>query len=261
MKSSPTKIASCLAAAATADPFYAAYGNALVGPSGISAAWPTAVGFGRQSTVYGARPYAYGKRSADADADAFYGYGYGLPLAYGRGVAAHPGVATSFTARSPQGLHGVVGHYYGKRSADADAFYGYYGHGVGIYNNNVYSGFTGNHYANGLPGRSFAAVTRGKRSADAEADAFYGYGNALVGPSGVSAAWPTAVGYGHQSTVYGARPYVYGKRSADAEAEADPYYGYGYGRAYGYGLGYHGYHHGGYYGHGYGHGYGYGYYG
>merc|ERR1712038_2208708 len=220
-------IASCLAAAATADPFYAAYGNALVGPSGISAAWPTAVGFGRQSTVYGARPYAYGKRSADADADAFYGYGYGLPLAYGRGVAAHPGVATSFTARSPQGLHGVVGHYYGKRSADADAFYGYYGHGVGIYNNNVYSGFTGNHYANGLPGRSFAAVTRGKRSADAEADASYGYG----------------------------------KRSADAEAEADPYYGYGYGRAYGYGLGYHGYHHGGYYGHGYGHGYGYGYYG
>merc|ERR1712088_61665 len=203
-------IASCLAAAATADPFYAAYGNALVGPSGISAAWPTAVGFGRQSTVYGARPYAYGKRSADAD---------------------------------------------------ADAFYGYYGHGVGIYNNNVYSGFTGNHYANGLPGRSFAAVTRGKRSAEAEADAFYGYGNALVGPSGVSAAWPTAVGYGHQSTVYGARPYVYGKRSADAEAEAeaDPYYGYGYGRAYGYG--YHGYHHGGYYGHGYGHGYGYGYYG
>merc|ERR1719447_1011518 len=161
-------IASCLAAAATADPFYAAYGNALVGPSGISAAWPTAVGFGRQSTVYGARPYAYGKRSADADADAFYGYGYGLPLAYGRGVAAHPGVATSFTARSPQGLHGVVGHYYGKRSADADAF--------------------------------------------------YGYGNALVGPSGVSAAWPTAVGFGHQSTVYGARGLVYGKRSADADA-------------------------------------------
>merc|ERR1711887_109973 len=96
-------------------------------------------------------------------------------------------------------------------------------------------------------------------AAMAEADAFYGYGNALVGPSGISAAWPTAVGYGHQSTVYGARPYAYGKRSADAEAEADPFYGYGYGRAYGYGLGYHGYHHGGYYGHGYGHGYGYGY--
>merc|ERR1711913_239975 len=164
---------------ADADAFYGAYGNALVGPSGVSPAWPTAVGYGHQTTVYGARPY-YGKRSADADA--YYGYGYGLA----RGVAVHPGVATSYTHRSPQGLHGLVGHYYGN--------------GVGIYNNNVYSGFHGNHYANGLPGRSFAAVTRGKRS-------------------------------------------------AEAEAEADPYYGYGYGRAYGYGHGYGYGHHGGYYGH------------
>merc|ERR1712192_145998 len=104
-----------------------------------------------------------------------------------------------------------MGHYLGKRSADADAYYGY---GVGIYNNNIYSGYHGNHYANALPGHSFAAVTRGKRS-------------------------------------------------AEAEAEADPYYGhgYGYGRAYGYGHGYGHGHHGGYYGHGYGHGYGYGYHG
>merc|ERR1712203_362310 len=50
-----------------------------------------------------------------------------------------------------------------------------------------------------------------------------------------------------------------GKRSAEAEAEADPYYGHGYahgyGHGYGYGVGHHlgyGYgHHGGYYGHGY----------
>merc|ERR1719221_1280802 len=117
---------------ADADAYYGAYGNALVGPSGISPAWPTAVGYGHQSTVYGARGHYLGKRSADA----YYGYGYGLGL----GVAAHPGVATSYVARSPQGLHGVVGHYYGKRSADADAYYGY-GYGVGILNNNVYSGF------------------------------------------------------------------------------------------------------------------------
>merc|ERR1712126_250647 len=141
--------------------------GALVGPSGISPAWPTAVGYGLQSTVYGARGHYLGKRSADA----YYGYGYGLGL----GVAAHPGAATSYVARSPQGLHGIVGHYYGKRGADADAYYGY-GYGVGILNNNVYSGFHGNHYANGLPGRSFAAVTRGKRSAEAEADPYYGYG-------------------------------------------------------------------------------------
>merc|ERR1712008_15549 len=139
-----------------------------------------------QSTVYGARPhlgygYHYGKRSADADADAYYGYGHGLAYAgeYSYGLPGH-----SYTAVSR--VHGL-GHY-GKRSADADAdgYYGYgyghglgygYGHGVGIHNNNVYSGFTGNHYATALPGHSFAAVTRGKREAeaDAEADAYYGY--------------------------------------------------------------------------------------
>jgi len=260
-------IASCLAAATLAAPEAEAalYGNALIGPGGVAPAWPSAVGYGVQSTVYGARPYGhlaygYGKRSADADADAYYGYGHGLAFAggysyglpghsyaavsrvhglgyygkrsadadadadadayygyglgyghglaygygrgygYGLGVAHHGGHATSFVARSPQGLRG-------KRSADADAYYGLvghglaYGYGVGIQNNNVYSGFTGNHYATALPGHSFAAVTRGKR--EAEADAFYGY----------------------------------------------------YGRGYGYG------HHGGYYGRGYGHGYGYGYYG
>merc|ERR1711862_162767 len=67
----------------------------------------------------------YGKRSADAEADptllyGAYGYGYpaygAYPYAYGyralAAVAAHPGAATSFVARSPQGL--------GKRSAEAD---------------------------------------------------------------------------------------------------------------------------------------------
>merc|ERR1712039_565476 len=99
----------------------------------------------------------------------------------------------------------------------------------------------------------------GKRSADAEAEAdpylLYGgyYGHAY------GYGYPYA--YGH----YG----YYGKRSADAEpaaapeaeAAADPYYGY-YGLGY-HGLGYRAY--GGYYGHGlgyYGYGHGlYGYYG
>merc|ERR1711950_23736 len=84
------------------------------------------------STCFGCRPgYVYGKRSADAEpeaeADAYYGYpygygyrhfgyGYGYRYRYGlAGVAAHPGAATSFVARSPQGL--------GKRSAEP--FYGY----------------------------------------------------------------------------------------------------------------------------------------
>ena len=69
------------------------------------------------STCFGCR----GKRSADADADAYYGYpaygyaGYGY-APYGlyrpTGVAGHPGAASSYVARSPQGL--------GKRSADAE---------------------------------------------------------------------------------------------------------------------------------------------
>merc|ERR1711999_39615 len=82
--------------------------------------WPGVSTPYSQSTCYG----CYGKRSADADADALYGYygyapyAYGVApyrYGYGLGVAGHPGAATSFVARSPQGL--------GKRSAEP--FYGY----------------------------------------------------------------------------------------------------------------------------------------
>ena len=209
------QIVSCLAALALAepeaDPYYGyyghgllAHGNTLVGPGGLSPAWPTTVGLGFQSTVYGAR----GKRSADADADAdaYYGYGHGL----GYGLAYHGGHATSYTHRSPQGLSLGHGFYYGKRSADP----AYHPYGLVLsHNNNVYSGFTGNHYATGLPGHSFAAVTHlGKREAEptadadaeAEADPYYGY-----------------YGYGRR---YG---YGLGYRG---------YYGHGYGLGYGYGY-------------------------
>merc|ERR1712165_250206 len=210
-------IISCLAALALgapeadADPYYGyyghgllAHGNTLVGPGGLSPAWPTTVALGFQSTVYGAR----GKRSADADADAdaYYGYGYGL----GYGLAYHGGHATSYSHRSPQGLSLHHGLYYGKRSADP----AYHPYGLVLsHNNNVYSGFTGNHYATGLPGRSFAAVTHlGKREAEptadaeaeAEADPYYGY-----------------YGYGRR---FGYGGYYGG------------YYGRGYGLGYGYGY-------------------------
>merc|ERR1711864_25881 len=150
---------------------------------------------------------------------------------------------------------------------------------------------------------SFLAVVT-LAAPEADADAYYG---------SLAATWPSAYGYGVQSTCYGCRGHFVGKRSADAaygygyvpsiylhpsstygisqlhpsgssfqhvtrlhkreaeaEPEADAYYGYygrgyglGYGHGYGHGLGYHGlgYSHGGYYGHGYGHGYGYGYHG
>ena len=103
-----------------------------------------------------------------------------------------------------------LNNHYGKRSADP----AYHPYGLVLsHNNNVYSGFTGNHYATGLPGHSFAAVTHlGKREAeptadadaDAEADPYYGY-----------------YGYGRR---YG---YGLGYRG---------YYGHGYGLGYGYGY-------------------------
>merc|ERR1712226_329078 len=66
------------------------------------------------------------------------------------------------------------------------------------------------------------AAKWGKRSADSEADAYYGYGG--YGGYGLGSYGAYNLGYG-----YGG----YGKRSADSEADA--YYGYGgYG---GYGLG------------------------
>merc|ERR1711981_1106558 len=102
--------------------------------------WPGVSAPGVSSTCYGCRPHhLYGKRSAEAEADPAHFYGaYGYPYAYGypaygyryglAGVAAHPGAATSFVARSPQGL--------GKRSADAEAdpalLYGAYPYAYGF---------------------------------------------------------------------------------------------------------------------------------
>merc|ERR1712165_672682 len=82
-------------------------------------------------------------------------------------------------------------------------------------------------------------------SAEADADAWYGYGGYLH-----QQAWPGARGPGFEGTCYGCRVpthHFIGKR----EAEAEPYYGYG-----GYGYGGYGYGHG----YGYGRGYGYGHY-
>merc|ERR1712226_1180690 len=93
-------VASC---EAEADPgyFYGAY------PALYNAYpnWPGVTTPFGQSTCFGCR----GKRSADAEADPAYFY---APYGYGYG---YPGAATSFVARSPQGV--------GKRSADAEPGY------------------------------------------------------------------------------------------------------------------------------------------
>jgi len=115
--------------------------------------WPGVSTPFASSTCFGCR----GKRSADAEAeaDAYYGhfgYGYGYPYAayrvgyHGLGVAGHPGLATSYTARSVQGL--------GKRSADAepeaeaDAYYGYHGYGHGY---GYGLGYRSAYYGHGYP--------------------------------------------------------------------------------------------------------------
>jgi len=118
--------------------------------------WPGVATPYYSSTCFGCR----GKRSADAEADAYYGYpGYGFGYGYGYPAYGY-GHATSFEARSPQGLRG-------KRSAEA------YGYG--------YAPFA-YHYGPGIAGHPGAATSfvarspqglRGKRSADAEAH--YGY--------------------------------------------------------------------------------------
>merc|ERR1712126_240532 len=201
-------IASCLAVAtlasaeADADAYYGS----------ISPAWPTTLGYGVQSTCYGCRGHYIGKRSAEADP--YYGYGYAAPFyRYGHGDAHHGGHATSFVARSPQGLHGVYGHYIGKRSAEADPSYGYgyvapiygYGHGISQLHPGVAS--------------SFQAIHRlHKREAEAEpeADAYYGYGYGL--------GYGHRLGYGHHLGYHGL-----GYTHAG-------YYGHGYGHGYGYGY-------------------------
>merc|ERR1712117_30398 len=164
-------------AEAEADPalLYGAYGYA--GVPYAYGAYPYACGL---TAAYGlagevAAPTAsgylnlYGKRSADAEADPalLYGaYGYAAPYAYGAypygyryglaGVAAHPGAATSFVARSPQGL--------GKRSADADPalLLGTYGYGPYVTGNTYGYGPSGYGISQGHPGAasSFQSVTR-----------------------------------------------------------------------------------------------------
>merc|ERR1711964_140561 len=143
--------------------------------------------------------------------------------------------------------------YYGKRSADAepapaadakaeaDPWYGYYGHGYGL---GYYGGYYGGHYGYpyyGYYGKRFAdAEAAPAPKADAKADPYLLYGGYY--------------GLGHH--YYGGYPYYgyYGKRSAEAEpapapaadAKADPWYGY-----------YGGHYYGGNPYYGYGHGYGY----
>jgi len=150
-----------------------------------------------------------------AAADPFYAYGYGRALG---GAGLHP-TGASFSNRSPQGL--------GKREAEADAYSGGFIRqarpGLAVF---------GLHH-NGVG--AFAHPV-GKRDADAEA---FGYGYAPVLAKGYP-SWPGVVAPGFESTCYGCG---LGKRSADAEADADAAYYTQRSPQGAYGLGYYGYGH------------------
>merc|ERR1740128_172862 len=148
-----TLLFTCLVAAAKADAdadaAYLAYGYghpyAYAGVPFGSSSGLDPITQGLDPVTQGALPYAgyagyyghyIGKRSADADA--YYGaYPYAAPVAYAAAVpfgsssgldpitqgldAVTQGVALPYT-----GYHGYAGHYIGKRSADADAYYAAY---------------------------------------------------------------------------------------------------------------------------------------
>merc|ERR1711997_1274148 len=111
-----------LAAVAMAEPEaeagYYGYHPGFYGYYGHQLNWPGVRAPGFSSQCFGCR----GKRSAEADAEPGYGY-YGYPAYgfYGYPYLGYRGVATSFEARSPQGLRG-------KRSAEPGYYhpYGYY---------------------------------------------------------------------------------------------------------------------------------------
>merc|ERR1712226_335113 len=123
--------------------------------------------------------------------------------------------------------------YYGKRSADAEPeaaadaeadpalLYGAYGYGLPY--SSVYRSYGAYPYGYRTYG-AYPYAYYGKRSADAEPEAdpallygAYGYGLPYSGVYRSYGAYP----YGYRT--YGAYPYAYyGKRSADAEPEADP---------------------------------------
>merc|ERR1712098_893379 len=188
---------------------------------------------------YGHHGLIYGKRSADP----YYLGGYAA-VPFGSSTGLDPitqGLDASTQGYAPfahygYGHHGLI---YGKRSADADAYYGLIGyHGVPFGSSTgldpitqgldastqVYAPYAYGHYGYGHHGLIY-----GKRSADAEADPYYGFGYAAVpfGSStgldhitqGLDASTQGYAPFAHYG--YGHHGLIYGKRSADADA----YYG------------------------------------
>merc|ERR1712034_231843 len=197
---------------------YAGYGG-YYGPHAAPAvAGGVAIrGYGQPVTVAHNAPYGYaasGIYAADSvgaihtakrSADAYYGGYYLGPQTSGLSTISHAGFPLQGYA---QGYGYGFGHY-GKRSADADAYYGAYGLGYAGYGHG-YAGYGGYHGPHAAPAVAGGVAVRGYgQPATVAHNAPYGYA-----ASGIYAA--DSVGAIHTA-----------KRSADADA----YYG-------GYGIGY-----------------------
>merc|ERR1712088_829086 len=230
-----TALAAVALAEPEADAYYGYggyYGHGLYGYGyGHQLGWPSYSAPGFTSTVWGAR----GKRSAEPSAEphgyGFYGYhpyAYGLyhPYAFkhhvaaiaapeGTGVGVHPGGATSFVSRSPQGL--------GKRSAEEAA---------PAEDDKVYG--SGHNSYVGQTVWGFPKVKRSAEEVEAVAEeaaapaAHVAVAHPYFGYYGHQLGWPSFRAPGFSSQCFGCR----GKRSAEAEP------GYGY---YGYPAYYRGY--------------------
>merc|ERR1712010_211663 len=230
-----TALAAVALAEPEADAYYGYggyYGHGLYGYGyGHQLAWPSIRGPGFSSQCFGCR----GKRSAEPSAEphgyGFYGYhpyAYGLyhPYAFkhhvaaiavpeGTGVGVHPGGATSFVSRSPQGL--------GKRSAEEAA---------PAEDDKVYG--TGHNSYVGQTIWGFPKVKRSAEEVEAVAEeapaaaAHVAIAHPYFGYYGHQLGWPSFRAPGFSSQCFGCR----GKRSAEAEP------GYGY---YGYPAYYRGY--------------------
>merc|ERR1711944_354068 len=187
---------------------------------------------------------------AAAEAEPWYGlYGYGYKpvitsvgalTTYSNGAVTPTNtpsvqIATANHLAAKAGIYAARGHFLGKREAEAEPWYGVYGHGLYGYAPVTHpvssvGGLTT--YANGAvvptDPNNLAATSAhlaskglhflGKR--EAEAEPWYGlYGHGLYGYAGLH---PYTAGLGCHNA-YGAPVPCAGRKKREAEAEADPY--------------------------------------
>merc|ERR1712106_884908 len=199
----------CLAAGAMAeaeaDPYYAAYGYAGLPVAGAYGAGVYGAG------VYGAGAYGAGVYGVGAYG-AYRAYPYGLGLAAGY-ASVSPSASVSISGLAPAAVPAIAGAYAGagryvansagvvhvaKREAEADAFYGAYGHG---YAGLGYAGL--GHAGLGYPGLGHAGL--------GYAGLGYGYAGLGYAAPAVAAVAPVAASYANVSpsaslTTLGALP-------------------------------------------------------